>query len=96
MLTVVEGEVPVTLANEAGVRRAFGAAGLNSSRIMGEGKGYAFGSRKGPKKGCERSRGAQNRKKTLRRGIEFIDENGGGHCVWLSNVLQAQSDRRGD
>jgi hypothetical protein len=39
---VVEGEVPVTLANEAAIRRAFEAAGIDFIDDNGGGEGVRF------------------------------------------------------
>ena len=45
---VVEGEIPVTLGNEAALRRALEAPVLISSRTTAEGKAFASASRENP------------------------------------------------
>jgi hypothetical protein len=52
---VFDGEIPVTLANEAALRRALETAGIDFIEDTGEGKGYDFGSRKSAKNGYEAS-----------------------------------------
>ena len=39
---VVDGEIPVTAANEAAIRRAFEAAGIDFLEENGEGEGIRF------------------------------------------------------
>jgi hypothetical protein len=39
---VVDGEIPVTLANEAAIRRAFDAAGIDFIEDNGAGEGVRF------------------------------------------------------
>ena len=50
---VVDGEVPVTLAIEAAIHRAFEAAGIDFIEDNGGGEGVRFASRKDPKNGCD-------------------------------------------
>jgi hypothetical protein len=48
---VVDGEIPVTVANEAAIRRAFEAAGIDFIEENGGGEGVRF---RKPKRGRKR------------------------------------------
>jgi hypothetical protein len=48
---VVDGEIPVTLANEAAIRRTLEAAGIEFIEDNGGGEGVRFRKRQSPKKG---------------------------------------------
>jgi hypothetical protein len=75
-LRVVEGEIPVTLANEAALRGALESAGVEFIDENGGGPGVRL-------KRAKR----EARKKAKMRGldVDFIDENGGGRNVQFEN-----------
>ena len=64
---VVDGEIPVTLANEAAIRRAFENAGIDFIDDNGGGEGSAFGSKRSKSRN-KRWRGAQ-----YARGARYLD-----------------------
>jgi hypothetical protein len=76
---VVDGEIPVTLANEAAIRGAFETAGIDFiEEGIQTGEGLRFRKPRRPRRIIPDGQNS---------GVHFIDENGGGPGVRLRKGL---------